>query len=97
MNKFPRNTYKLSKLYNDVFTKIYLKSFKPNIIHQNYFVGDYLKQKIKKVINVYDLVHEIFYDEYNLKADTLQKISEYADLVYVHHKNKRFVKFLSIK
>ena len=66
-NKIYRYCTKLLNLYNDTFTTLYLKQFKPDIVHLTYYKKYFkLKKKFPVVLTVYDLIHERFYKEYNL-------------------------------
>ena len=65
VSHFPKNTLSICKTYNELITNIYLKFKKPNIFHKTFYNGNFpLDKKVKKVINVYDLIHEKFYNMY---------------------------------
>ena len=74
VDNFPKNTLTLSRGYNNILTSIYLQIFKPNIIHKTYYGEKYfVNKKAKKVLNVYDLIHEKFYQDYNQSKNSLPK------------------------
>ena len=64
----------MSRYYNNILTGIYLQIYKPNIIHKTYYGEKYfVNKKARKVMNVYDLIHEKFYQDYNLSKNSLPK------------------------
>ena len=64
----------MSRYYNNILTSIYLQIYKPNIIHKTYYGEKYfVNKKARKVMNVYDLIHEKFYQDYNLSKNSLPK------------------------
>ena len=63
--KFTRS---ISIFLNNFFFRIYINFFKPDIIHLTYYNKELnFKKNCKIVITVYDLVHEIFENDYNFK------------------------------
>ncbi len=81
VSHFPKNTLTICRTYNELITNIYLKFKKPKILHKTFYSGSFPSDnKIKKVINVYDLIHEKFYSDYNLNINTLPK-KKYLDNV----------------
>lgn len=74
INNIPLYTTKVLNFTNFFISNIYIKSFKPDIIHQTYFNNHfYSDKKAKKIINVWDLNHEIFHKSYNMKNDYFPK------------------------
>ena len=59
--KFPPKTAKTVDFLNRINLKRSVKKFKPDIIHETYFHHNDIKipRKIKTVITVYDMIHEI--------------------------------------
>ena len=73
LERFPN--YNFIKNLNNYFEKIYIKSFKPDIIHDTYYSKNLYKDlKIKKVITVHDLIYENFSKYYSHKID--EKLKE---------------------
>lgn len=65
IKKIPKYCTKLFNKINFNFNNYYIKLNKPNIIHKTYFSNsDYESLKAKKIINVWDLTHETFYQDY---------------------------------
>jgi glycosyltransferase involved in cell wall biosynthesis len=63
--KFTRS---ISIFLNNFFFGIYINFFRPDIIHLTYYNKELnFKKNCKIVITVYDLVHEIFENDYNFK------------------------------
>ena len=62
LKDYPRFTRKLLKTYNQLFSKLYCKLHKPDIIHKTFYEKNIDNDsKIKKILTVYDLIHEIYY------------------------------------
>ena len=75
--KFTRS---ISIFLNNFFFRIYINLFRPDIIHLTYYNNKLnFKKKCKIVITVYDLVHEIFENDYNFKYPKKFK-KNYIDL-----------------
>ena len=69
-NKIPRFSTKLIKNLNLIVSSIYMASWKPDIIHKTYFNNhSYKSTNSKKVLNVWDLSHEIYPELYNKNKD----------------------------
>lgn len=65
--KIYRFCTKAFHFYNETFTNVYLKKFKPDILHQTYYKKNYsANTKIPTVITVYDLIHEKLYKNFDL-------------------------------
>ena len=79
LNKIYKITKLLPEFYNDFFTNLYLKKFKPDLIHLTYFQKNL---KIKKqqpiVVTVHDLIHEKYFKDYNLNKNNKFK-KKYLD------------------
>jgi glycosyltransferase involved in cell wall biosynthesis len=89
-NKFYFNKI-LSKI-NEGLTYFYLKSKKELIIHPTYYNFDYLfSNKNKKVITVFDLIHEKFYSPERIKRFKDEKIKalKEADFIICISENTR--------
>ena len=63
---------------NRVLLKPFLRSYKPDIIHQTYF-NSYKKSDIPTVLTVYDLIHEKFHLEYGKNSNYRPKKSAIAN------------------
>jgi len=70
IKKIPKYTKKLLNSFNFNLNEIYFNLWKPDIIHKTYFSDyKYNFKKAKKVINVWDLNHEIYHYMYNKPSD----------------------------
>ncbi len=66
LKDYPRFTRQILKNFNHLFLNLYSKIKKPDIIHKTFYEKNFNNDKhIKKVITVYDLAHEIYYEDYN--------------------------------
>ena len=76
-SKYISKTYSLkSKIseFNSKINKLYLNYFKPDVIHFTYY--DHIiseNTKIKKVVTIYDLIHEKYYKDYGFEKNYLPK------------------------
>tara|TARA_B100000686_G_scaffold348727_1_gene440484 strand:+ start:179 stop:1273 length:1095 start_codon:yes stop_codon:yes gene_type:complete len=66
INYIPKYSTKLLNYSNLLINTSYLKIWKPDVIHKTYY-NDYKYSfiKAKKILNVWDLSHEIYHDMYN--------------------------------
>ena len=58
---------------NNIINLFYIKKFKPDILHSTYYDEDKFPKDLKMVITVYDLIHEIFKNDYGFKKEYLPK------------------------
>ena len=66
IEKIPKFSTQLINKFNYIFNEVNLKFWEPDIIHKTYFNNyNYKVKKAKKIINVWDLSHEIFHKMYN--------------------------------
>ena len=66
LKKQYKYTKLVSKIINNLIFKFFIKIYKPDIIHLTYYSKKInFKKECKIVITVYDLIHEIFEDNYN--------------------------------
>jgi len=70
IKKFPKYSSKVFSLYNNIITNRFTKNFKPDIFHKTYY-NDYWPKNFsgKRVLTVYDLIHEKFYKDFNFKLN----------------------------
>lgn len=69
-NHYPRFTRLIFEKFNKYYIKKYIKNNKPNILHFTDINNDYLDIFLgKKIVTVYDLIHEKFENLYNLPND----------------------------
>jgi glycosyltransferase involved in cell wall biosynthesis len=68
LNEYPLYTRKVLKKINHLTSSLFYKFYKPDIVHNTFFENDIIN-KSKKVITVYDLIHEIYYNDYGNKKD----------------------------
>ena len=78
-NRLPQ--YKFLKEINYQVSKKIIQNFKPDIIHETYYSKKILNYNgFKKVVSVYDLIHEKFNEKFYGKKDTKkQKIIDHVD------------------
>ena len=99
INKYYSVKRKLLKI-NSFINNYFLKNFKPNILHTTYYDKDNFPKDVKMVVTVYDLIHEIFYNEYGLKKSFLPKkeILERADhIICISESTKKdLIKFYNV-
>ena len=98
INSIPNFSSKLINYFNFFLNDLIFTQWKPNIIHKTYFNSyNYKYSNAKKVINVWDLSHEIFYDMYNENKNwrPKKKALENIDHVICSSKNtqKELVKY----
>ncbi len=65
LKNYPLLTRKIFKTFNHFSSKIYYNIYRPEIIHKTFYEKNINKNKCKRVITVYDLIHEIYYKDYN--------------------------------
>ena len=70
--KSPRLNKKLMGL-NNYLNKFFFSTFKPDIFHTTYYNKDFIANKKKLVVTVFDLIHEIYRKEYNFSKQYLPK------------------------
>ena len=62
---YPKYTRKIINGYNNIFSNFFLKLSNTNILHKTFYQKNISENpKVKKIITVYDLAHEIFYKDY---------------------------------
>jgi len=66
---------------NNIINRHLINKFKPDILHTTYYNDDLFSKNIKFVVTVYDLIHEIFQNEYGYIKEIYnkKKILERAD------------------
>ncbi len=73
--------YNFLKEINSYLSEKVIQGFRPDIVHETYYsekIKDY--KKFKKIISVYDLIHEKYNNKFYEKKDTKkQKIIDHAD------------------
>jgi len=84
MKDYPRYSRKIIKFLNYNLSKLYCYYYKPNIIHKTFYSKNINSDpNVKKVITVYDLIHEIYYKEYNQEKGYLPKKEILENVDYV--------------
>ena len=67
LNKYPKYTNQFINNYNFYLTNLIINFSNPEIIHQTYYSNKsfYInKKRTKLILTVYDLIHEIFYNDF---------------------------------
>jgi len=92
INSIPNFSTKILNYFNFTLNDLIFLKWKPDIIHKTYFNSyNYKYSKAKKILNVWDLSHEMFHDMYQKssnwrpKKDSLKNI----DHVICSSKNTR--------
>lgn len=68
----------LRKTFNNIISKPFIKHCKPDIIHETYYsTADYCPRSAKRVLTVYDMIHEKFANNF-LRRDKTQQIKAHA-------------------
>jgi len=71
---YPSKTGPLIKIYNEIVSGIEMTRWKPSVVHETYYSkARYFQIDKPKVITVYDMIHELFGDEFG-------KINEVAQI-----------------
>jgi glycosyltransferase involved in cell wall biosynthesis len=69
-----RASRRLCLMLNSILSPILSKFYNPDLIHQTYYSTNKFKYvKAKKILTVYDMIHEIFPDQF-LKTDNTSKL-----------------------
>ena len=70
LNKIPRYSSKITHKLNHIISSFYINRWNPDILHKTFFNNHtYKKSSAKKILNVWDLNHEIYSDLYNKSPD----------------------------
>jgi len=90
IKKIPKYSTQLLNKSNFFFNKIYFNFWKPDIIHKTYFNDHkYDIKNAKKVINVWDLNHEIYHSMYNKPSDWRPKKNAVKDADHIICSSKK--------
>ena len=89
---------KLLKFYNDISSKFFFYNNNLDILHTTYYDNINFTKK-PMVITVYDLIHEIFSDEFNFNLSPKKKIFEKVDhfICISHNTQKDLIKYYGIE
>ena len=84
IKRYPKNTRRIIKYYNQTLTNCYINLYKPEILHKTFY-GKNLNnnKKIKKILTVMDLAHEIYYKDYGFKENFQHKKLAIQNLDYI--------------
>ena len=73
-----KGSARLCSILNSFLSPILSKHYEPNIIHDTYYNSvKYNNGRIKKIITVYDMIHELFPDQFP-KGDKTSKLKKFA-------------------
>lgn len=96
-NTFKNNIIKINNKINN----FYIKKRRPDIIHTTYYGNDFPYESNNLVVTVYDLIHEIFADEYTSKNNHLPKkdiLERAKQIICISESTKKdLIKFYNIK
>jgi glycosyltransferase involved in cell wall biosynthesis len=84
IDNYPNYSRRILNILNHNLSKVYCKFFRPNIIHKTFYNKDFnFDSNIKKVITVYDLIHEIYYNEYHQPKGYLPKKESLSNVDFI--------------
>jgi len=84
IKKYPKNTRKIFKFYNQTLTSFYVNLYKPEILHKTFYEKNLNKnKKVKKILTVMDLAHEIYYKDYGFNENFKHKKLAIQNLDYI--------------
>ena len=84
IKRYPKNTRKIIKFYNQTLTNVYSNLYKPEILHKTFYEKNLNKnRKIKKILTVMDLAHEIFYKDYGFDENFKHKKLSIQNLDFI--------------
>jgi glycosyltransferase involved in cell wall biosynthesis len=84
IKKYPKNTRKIFKFYNQTLTSFYVNLYKPEILHKTFYEKNLNKnKKVKKILTVMDLAHEIYYKDYGFNENFKHKKLAIQNLDFV--------------
>lgn len=66
LNKLPPKSNSAILLYNEIFSRLCINNWRPDILHQTYYSQCKLTPKnMPVVLTVYDMIHELFGDQFS--------------------------------
>ncbi len=79
------------KIYNELYSTLFLKNYKHDIFHTTYYDKSLLNLKKPLIVTVYDLIHEIYYKDYkkNINFRSKKSILERADHIICISENTK--------
>ena len=94
LESYPRKTSKAFHLLNHASTEIQIKSWKPDVVHETYYSSlPTLGSNVIRVTTAYDMIHEIFRQDFPLRDQTTKhklKTFERVDhIVSISHRTKK--------
>ena len=90
IKKIPKYSTQLLNKFNFISNEIYFNFWKPDIIHKTYYNNyKYNIKSAKKVINVWDLNHEIYHKMYNKPSHWRPKENALKDADYIICSSKK--------
>lgn len=89
LNRYP--SIKIIERLNNYLSSYFIKKFDPNIFHETYYSKfDYKDIKAKKILTVYDLIHEKFPEYYSKDKTQLKKnINKYDHFICISENTKK--------
>ena len=73
LENYPLFTRKIFKNFNHYSSKLFCKTYKPHVIHKTFYEKNVSNEQCKRIITVYDLIHEIYSKDYNYDKDNKPK------------------------
>jgi glycosyltransferase involved in cell wall biosynthesis len=100
---YPPKTWKPFHLLNHVLTQVQINSWGPDIVHETYYSSlPTLGSKVMRVTTAYDMIHEIFPDDFPVNdrtTDHKKRTFERVDhIISISHSTKRdILKYFDIE
>ncbi len=70
------NFFKINYFLNKLFFSLFIKIYKPNIIHLTYYENNNFQKKTKKyILTVYDMIHEEFSLNFKKNKTSINKLN----------------------
>ena len=89
IKKIPKYCTKIFYLFNNILSLIYLKIYKPDLIHLTYFNYFLIRfTNIPYILTVHDLIHEKFFKE-SVKRNKIKLINNAAKIICISNETKK--------
>lgn len=94
LNKYPPKSGRLFQWLNHGISQIQMKSWQPDIIHETYYSAlPTLKTNAVRVTTVYDMIHELFADQFSPRDKSTQwkkaTFERVDHIISISHSTKR--------
>jgi glycosyltransferase involved in cell wall biosynthesis len=94
LNKYPPKSGRVFQWFNHAISQVQMKVWQPDIIHETYYSSlPTLKTNAVRVTSVYDMIHELFADQFSPRDKTTQWKKSTFDrvdhIISISHSTKR--------